>query len=105
MNGIVVSLLIGVIAGVVDVVPMLLQKLDKLAIVSAFIHWIVLGLIIPHIDLGIAPWLTGMVVAVLTAVPIMVIVYPEDPKAIIPMLVASIVIGTLVGLAGSRFVG
>lgn len=51
------------------------------------------------------PWLTGVLVAVLTAIPIMIIVYPKDSKAIIPMLVASIVIGTLVGLAGSRFVG
>jgi nitrate/nitrite transporter NarK len=46
-----------------------------------------------------------VVVAVLTTIPIMLIVYPQDSKAIIPMLISSIILGALAGLAGGKFVG
>lgn len=50
MNDIYRALLIGIIAGTIDVAPMTIQKLDKSATLSAFIHWVVLGLIIPYVD-------------------------------------------------------
>ncbi|MEW6558330.1 MAG: hypothetical protein AB1349_13450 [Elusimicrobiota bacterium] len=104
MNNIIIALIIGVTAGIIDVVPMLIQKLDKFACISAFIHWIVLGLIIPYVNWDIQPWLKGLVIAELTAIPIMIIVYPQDPKAIIPMFIFSAILGVGVGLAGSKFI-
>ena len=105
MENIFIALCIGIVAGVIDVVPMLIQKLDKFSCVSAFIHWIVLGLIIPYLNWGIQPWLKGLIIAELTAIPIMIIVYPQAPKALVPMFVFSAVLGIGVGLAGAKYIG
>lgn len=104
MNNIFIALSIGLVAGIVDVIPMLIQKLDKFSCLSAFLHWIVLGLIIPYVDWNMAPWLKGLLIAELSAVPMMILVFPQDPKAIIPMLVFSAILGIAVGIAGHHFI-
>ncbi|RRD01950.1 hypothetical protein [Prevotella sp. OH937_COT-195] len=76
---------IGFVAGIIDIIPMILQKLDKTSCISAFVHYFVLGLIIPFVNIDIYPWLKGALIAILTAFPIMIIVYPKDKKAIIPI--------------------
>jgi uncharacterized membrane protein len=43
MQKLLISLFIGIIAGIIDVIPMIVQKLDKYANMSAFIHWIIMG--------------------------------------------------------------
>jgi len=99
------ALLIGIIAGTIDVIPMMIKRLDKCASLSAFIHWIVLGLIIPYVNWAIQPWFKGTAIALLTAIPIMIIVYPKDKKALIPMVLFSIFLGAGVGLAGAKYIG
>jgi len=104
MNGLLKALMIGIIAGLLDVVPMIIQKLDKTSCWSAFIHYFILGLIIPFINWDIQPWLRGSIVALLTAIPVMIIVYPKDPKALIPMVLFAWVLGAGIGLAGAKFI-
>lgn len=105
MNQIFVALLIGLAAGIIDVVPMIIQKLDKTSCISAFIHYFVLGLIIPFVSWDIAPALKGIIIAFLMSLPVMVIVFPKDKKALIPMLVFSVILGAGIGFAGAYFVG
>jgi len=105
MNDIFIALGIGVIAGIIDIIPMIIQKLERSATLSAFVHWVVLGLIIPYINWDISPWLKGSIIALLSAIPIMIIVYPQDKKAIIPMTLFSIILGAGVGFIGARFIG
>ena len=105
MNEILIALLIGVIAGIIDVVPMIIQKMDKYANLSAFFHWVILGLIIPFVSWDIAPWLKGFIIAEISAVPILLIVGPEDKKAIVPVSVMSAILGVGVGIAGAYFIG
>lgn len=85
MNDFLIATMIGIIAGTIDVIPMIIQKLDKASCYSAFVHYLILGLIIPFIDWGIPPWLTGLLIAFLSAIPVMIIVYPKDKKALIPI--------------------
>ena len=105
MNEILIALLIGIIAGIIDVVPMIIQKMDKYANLSAFIHWVILGLIIPFVSWDIAPWLKGFIIAEISAVPILLIVVPEDKKAIIPISIMSAILGVGVGIVGAYFIG
>lgn len=104
MNNILIALLIGIVAGLIDVTPMIIQKLDKTANISAFVHWVVLGLIIPFVHWDIQPWLKGIIIGVLTTLPVMIIVISKDKKALIPMLIFSTILGAAVGLAGSIFI-
>jgi hypothetical protein len=105
MNNILIALSIGIIAGLIDITPMIIQKLNKTANWSAFIHWVVLGLIIPFVDWGIQPWLTGLIIGELTVIPVMIIVYPQNKKSMLPMLISSAILGVGVALAGARFIG
>ncbi len=81
MNEIFIALTIGIIAGIIDVIPMIIRKMDKFANLSAFSHWVVLGLLIPFISWNIAPWLKGLIIAEITAIPILFMVAKEDKKA------------------------
>ncbi len=105
MNEIIIALIIGMVAGIIDVIPMILQKMEKTANISAFVHWVVLGLIIPFVSWEIAPWLKGLIIAEISAVPILLIVAQEDKKAIIPITAMSAILGIGVGLAGAHFIG
>lgn len=80
---------------------MVKMKLDKYAISSAFIFYFIMPFIIFNTDLfGMVWWLKGGVIALALAIPIIIIVSREDKKSIPPMVVMSIVLGTLIGIAG-----
>lgn len=98
-------LLIGAVAATIDVVPMVIQKLEKSACISAAIHWIVLGFVIPSVQWDMAPWLKGIVLALMLMLPVAALVFSQDKKALIPMTVFSIILGAGVGTAGAAFIG
>ncbi len=77
MNNILIALGLGIAAGIIDVIPMIISKQEKSACASAFMHWLVLGLIIPFINWGMAPWLSGIMIALLCAIPVMIMVSPN----------------------------
>jgi hypothetical protein len=105
MNDFVIAVIIGLVAGLIDVIPMLIRKLDKRDSISAFIHYFALGLIIPFVNWEMTPWIKGIIIALLTSIPIMIIVYPKDKKAIIPMVLFSLILGAGIGIAGAKFIG
>ena len=105
MNDFLIAIIIGTVAGLIDVIPMIIMKLEKVANISAFVHYFVLGLIIPFVNWGIEPWLKGIIISFLSALPVMIIVYPKDKKALIPMIVFSLILGAGIGIAGAKFVG
>jgi len=62
MNDYLIALIIGIAAGIIDVLSMIIEKLDKAACWSAFVHWLVLGIIIPFVGWEIQPWLKGLII-------------------------------------------
>lgn len=105
MNNFLIAAVIGLTAGIIDVVPMIIMKLDKTSCISAFVHYLVLGFIIPFIYFGINPIITGIIVSFITALPVMVIVFSKDKKSIIPITIFSIILGAAIGFAGDKFIG
>ena len=104
MHNFFIALLIGLAAGTIDVLPMLIMKLEKTANISAFTHYLVLGLIIPFVQWNLQPWLTGAIISFLSALPIMIIVLPKDKKSLMPMTIFSIILGAGIGLAGASYI-
>lgn len=104
MKEIYISVIIGLGAGIIDVVPMIIKKVGKFECISAFIHWFVLGIFIPFINWNIPLWITGVLLGLFTSVPIMVLVFKNEKKAIIPMIFFSIILGALVGIVGNLFI-
>ncbi len=105
MSDILIALIIGIVAGIIDVIPMIIQKMEKSANFSAFSHWVVLGLIIPFVAWDIAPWLKGLIIAEISAIPVLFIVAEKDKKAILPVTIMSAILGISVAIAGKIFIG
>jgi formate-dependent nitrite reductase membrane component NrfD len=94
------SIIIGVIIGLADIIPMIKLKLPRYTIIAAFIHYFVATLIIFHINLPYIPWwLMGGIVGVLMMVPMLIHVGHDDKKPL-PVITANAVIwGTAAGIA------
>ncbi len=104
MREFLLTLLIGLVVGVIDILPMLKMKLDKYSISSAFIFYLAMPFIIFNIDLfGMVWWLKGGVITLVLAMPVIILVSKEDKRSVPPIVVMSIVLGTLIGIAG-RFI-
>lgn len=105
MKTLLVSMLIGLAAGVIDILPMLIQKMDKRSIASAFFQYFFVSIVITNINLpGIAWWLQGGIVSLALAVPVIIIVSEKDKKAVPAIVTMSIILGTLISLAGHYFI-
>ena len=95
------TLLTGAIIGTLDILPMLRMKLDRYAILSAFVFYLIVPFIIYNTDLfGMAWWLKGGVITLALALPVIVLVAKDGMQAAIPIAVMSVVLGTLIGVVG-----
>jgi hypothetical protein len=101
MDTLLLSAIIGIAAGVIDVIPMIIQKLDKRATISAFLQYFFVSIIIVNIDLPhVVWWLQGGLISVALALPVVVLVASEDRKAVPIILSMAAILGTLIGVAG-----
>jgi hypothetical protein len=103
MNSILISLLIGLAAALIDITPMIIKKLDRFSIVSAFSAWVILGVFIPRIHFVSISWLNEMIVSLLFNFPTMCLIFKTERKAIIPVVITTIVLGCAVGFFSNIF--
>lgn len=95
------TLLIGIIAGVIDVLPMIKMKVDKYSTLSAFVYYVIVPFIIFGNNwFGDLWWLRGGIVSILMAIPVIILVAKEDKKSPIAMTIMSIVLGSIIGVVG-----
>ena len=100
MRTFLLTLLMGVVAGAIDVLPMIKRKLDRYSIASAFVFYLLLPFVIVNLNLfHTIWWAKGGIVALGLALPVILVVAKNDKKAVPPMLVMSTVLGTLIGIA------
>jgi hypothetical protein len=104
MKSITVSMIIGIMAGIIDILPMAIQKMDKRSILSAFLEYFFVSIVIVNSNLpGIVWWLQGSIIALALSIPIIVIVSEKDKKAAPIIAAMSIILGSLIGIAGHFF--
>jgi hypothetical protein len=103
MKKVVLSLLIGIAAGIIDVILMLIQKIDFYYSLSAFVHWIIVGFVITHIEFGFKSWSKGLIIAELLALPIIIIEIKMDTFGIFPIITMSAILGSLVGFISDKY--
>jgi hypothetical protein len=98
MNRILLGLLCGLGFGIVDIILMLPMKFEDKrkkieAILGAFLERFVLGFIIPNIQLGISPIITGGILGLGLSLPTSIIT-----RAYIPINAIGIIGGIIIGL-------
>jgi hypothetical protein len=101
MKEILITMFIGIIAGIIDILPMIKMKLDKYSIASAFVHYLVAAFIIINLEIFSIPWwLKGSIISLALAIPVIINEAKHNKKSIAPMTVTSIILGALIGIAG-----
>ncbi len=98
------ALLFGAVAGIIDVAPMIAQGLNAYANWSAFAHWLVMGILVAYIQWPLKGWLKGLLLAELTAIPILILVAEKDLLSIVPIVVMSALLGSILGWITERFI-
>ncbi len=94
---IVTGLLIGIIAGVIDVIPMIIQKLTWDANLSAFTLWVVVGFFLSTSSLKMNNILKGLVISFLILLPSLFIIGWKEPLSLLPIFVMTLILGSLSG--------
>ena len=103
MKKIYLALCTGVVAGIIDIIPMVIMQLNYYSLASAFVHWIILGFVITYIECGFSGWLKGLVIAVVLAVPICILLMQNDVTSVPPVLVMSVILGSFIGYLDEKY--
>lgn len=97
MNNIFIGILLGIAAGILDVIPMTAQKLPWDAKISAFCLWVVVGFMVATSSLQMPGVLKGLLISFLVLLPVLIIIAWKDSKSIPPIIIMTTVLGTLLG--------
>ena len=100
---IIIGLIFGIIAGIIDVIPMIIQKLSMDANLSAFCFWIVSGFLISTSELKVPSILKGIIISFLILIPVVIIIAWQNPKSLIPISIMTLILSGLLGFVIERF--
>lgn len=98
------SLMLGTACGIINVIPMLLQGFNLQASLATFLHWLALGVIITFARLPVYPWLSGLLIALLTALPLAILFASTSQFSALLILASSAVLGGVLGLTADRLI-
>jgi len=94
-------LVIGILAGTIDIIPMLKMKIDRYSTISAFAFHLIAPFILFAVTIPVPVWSKGGIIYILLAIPTIILVAKSDKKSVPIMIASSLVIGTVVGLVQS----
>lgn len=97
MRKIKIGILLGIVAGIIDVTPMIIQKLPWDANISALSMWIVVGFLIANVDLKMNPILKGIFIAFSVLLPTAVLIGWKEPIALLPISIMTLLLGSFLG--------
>ena len=99
MKKMIIGLALGTVAGILDVIPMILQNLTWDADVSALAMWMVVGFFIASVELKMNPVLKGVLTAFLVSLPSAILIGWKEPVSLIPIFIMTTLLGALLGFA------
>ena len=97
MKTIIIGIILGIAAGIIDVIPMIIKKLTWDANISAFSMWVIVGFFIATIDLNMNPILKGILISFLVLIPCAFLIGWKEPKSLFPIFVMTLILGGLLG--------
>ena len=98
------GIILGVIAGIIDIAPMIIQKLPIHSILSAFSMWVVLGFLVATSTLKMKGALKGLLLSFLVILPTAILIAQVEPESLIPIGIMTAMLGVLLGFASDKFV-
>ena len=105
MDIIIIGLILGILAGIIDLIPMYIKKLTWDAKLSAFSMWIIAGFLISITNLPVPGFLKGIIISFLVLVPCAFIIGWKKPMNIIPIAIMTLTLGAALGYLIQIFSG
>lgn len=99
MKNIKLGILLGFAAGIVDIIPMMVEQLTWDAIISALSMWVVVGIFISTIDWKLNAILKGIIIALLVLLPSAFIIGWKDPILLVPIFSMTLILGGTLGFS------
>ena len=96
--------MLGVIAGIIDIIPMMIQKLPTHSILSAFSMWVAVGFLVSTSTLKINGVLKGLLISFLVLLPTAILIAQAEPISLIPISIMTVILGILLGFASDKIV-
>ena len=103
MKKIMVGILFGAIAGIIDVIPMILQNLTWDANLSAFSMWVVNGFLIASSKLEMNSILKGVLISFAVILPVAILIGWKEPASLIPISLMTGILSSALGYSIERF--
>ncbi len=98
---IITGIIIGAIAGCIDLIPMIIRHLPLNADLSAFSLWLMVGVLTPMLSIKL-PWtIKSIMVAFMILIPSAFIIGWDEPITLLPIAGMTLILGFLVGIAFS----
>ena len=96
------ALIIGLIAGGIDILPMVKnEQIPRASIWFVFAQWTLIGFLTPYVEWPMASWLKGILLGILAMIPVAILSSQRNPKAVPRILISAIPLGAAVGFAAS----
>jgi len=96
------SLLFGAISGIIDVIPMIAQKLTWDANLSAFTFWIIVAFFISTTSIQLKGAIKGITIALILLVPLAFLIAWNNPISLLPILIMTVILGAILGWSIER---
>ncbi|MCX6233963.1 MAG: hypothetical protein NT175_04450 [Bacteroidetes bacterium] len=92
----------GLIAGIIDLIPMFIQNLTWDANLSALSMWIIIGFFIATSKLQMNSIIKGIIISFLCIIPCSFIIGWKEPVTLIPIFIMTLILGGLLGFVIHR---
>ncbi len=102
MKNALVIIFVGMAAGLLDLIPLVMVKAPLFNMLAIILFWLVAVLFMAKTTLFSNAFLNGLAVAVLIMLPVVLTVYTVNPKDFLPMLSMAVILGPLSGAAVRR---
>ncbi len=92
-----IGLILGICAGIVDVIPMIIQKLTWDANISAFTMWVIVGFLISTSSLKVNAIIKGIFISIMALAPAAILIGWKEPISLIPIVFITLILGSCLG--------
>ncbi len=98
-------LMVGILLGIIDVIPMIFMKLTWDANISAFSMWIIISFILFYNNLIIHQIIKSIIISFLVLLPNAILIGWNNPINLIPVIIMTLLLSTIMGFFTGKING
>jgi len=103
MKNVKIGIIFGILAGIIDVIPMIFQGFSWDANLSAFTMWVIAGFFIATSKMNINNNIKGILTSFLVLIPAGILIGAQEPFSLLPISAMTLILGALLGYLIGRF--